>query len=178
MTHMEIPAIKSHGFTLIETILYVGLFGIMFTGIFLSIYPFFTGAERLSKNIATESETAFILSKIQFAISDTITSPHGQVTIPVEGETSDTLLLSYNTNEKYTFTEDATNAFCTPPLICNMLTLAEGASTPLPLNSERIDIKNFTVTHGAPSGNMPRYIDVSFDAHDTSVGPIRFYLHF
>lgn len=178
MIHMETSAIKSRGFTLIETILYVGLFGIMFTGIFLSIYPFFTGAEKLSNSIATESEIAFILSKIQFAITDTVTSTQGQITIPAEGETSNTLSLSYNTNERYIFAEDATNAFCTPPLTCSMLTLAEGPHTPLPLNSERVDIKNFTVTHVAPTGNIPRSIEVSFDAHDVPVGPIRFYLHF
>jgi hypothetical protein len=39
----------------------VGLFGILFAGILGTIYPFFTGSANLTKNIATDGETAFIV---------------------------------------------------------------------------------------------------------------------
>lgn len=169
---------KKSGFTLIETIIYVGLFGIMFTGIFVSIYPFFTGAERLSRNIASEGETAFILAKIRYALSDTITTPLGVITTPAEGETSNILTLSYAGDEQYTFALDTTNTFCTPPLTCSLVTLADHGADPLPLNASRVTVEDLTFTHHAPVADAPRYLEVSFRANDIPVGPIRYYLHF
>ncbi len=169
---------KKNGFTLIETIIYVGLFGIMFTGIFVSIYPFFTGAERLSRNIATEGETAFILAKIRYALSDTITTPLGDITTPGEGETSDTLTLSYDGDERYTFVLDTSNTFCTPPLTCSLVTLTDHGADPLPLNASRVKIEDLSFTHHTPVDDAPRYLEVSFRANNIPVGPIRYYLHF
>lgn len=178
MTPMEPPATKYRGFTLIETVIYIALFGILCSGFFLSIYPFFTSAERLSRNIATEGEVTFILTKIQYALNDTITSPLGTIGTPREGETADSLTLFYDGVSRYEFGVDTTNAFCTPPLTCMMLTQTNSMSTPLPLNSERVTITNFQVTHHAPSQNSQRYLEISFSANDVPVGPIRYDIHF
>lgn len=178
MTHLEAPATKSRGFTLIETIIYVALFGIMFTGIFVSVYPLFTNAERLSRNIATQSESVFILAKINYAIKDTLTSPKGEVMTPSEGSTAHTLTLAYDGVETYAFTLDTSNAFCSPPHVCSMLMMSRDVSAPLPLHAERVSIENFSVTHYAPTGDSLRMLEVSFTANGTPIGPVRYYLHF
>ncbi len=177
MTHPETCVTKVRGFTLIETIIYVALFGIMFTGIFMSVYPLFTNAERLSRNIATQSESVFILAKINYALKDTITSSRGLVTLPAEGSTAEALVLAYDGAETYAFTPDTSNAFCTPPNVCSILTMSSNVHAPLPLHAERVNIENFSVTHHAPTGDSPRMLEVSFTANGTPIGPIHYYLH-
>ena len=54
---------KNAGFTLLETIIYIGLFGLIFSGILTSIYPILTGADRLTEDILINSEKEFIFAK-------------------------------------------------------------------------------------------------------------------
>jgi type II secretory pathway pseudopilin PulG len=174
------PAYPKHnrGFTLMETIVYIGLFGIMFTGIFVSTYPLFTSAERLTQNIAIEGESAFILSKIRYVLSHAVTSSAVTVTSPSPNTSADTLVIEDAGGELFHFALDTSLAFCTPLYTCTMLTLSEDEGDALPLNAQRVRIENFTVYHGAPSGGAPRYLDVSFEANDVLIGPVRYYLHF
>jgi hypothetical protein len=166
-----------------ETIIYVGLFGIMCTGIFMSIYPFFTGAERLSRTIATEGETAFILAKIQYALTNGIVDSSSRVTTPAEtgATTSDTLVIKDASNlQIFKFEQGTTTLFCPPPsIICGRLDFATSSATTT-LNAERVPIENFSVTHHKPnpSTGAPRYLEVSFTANGVLVGPVTYYLHF
>lgn len=166
---------KKSGFTLIETIIYIGLFSLIFTGIFVSIYPLMTGAERLSRNVAIEGETAFILAKIGYAVSSTMTDGNGNITTP-NGD----LVLSYNGTEKFRFADDTSSSYCATPLICRVLTLktAGGSNPAIPLNAQRVQVENFFVAQTSTTGTQPHYIDVSFDVNEEHVGPVRYYLHF
>lgn len=173
---------RQKGFTLVETIIYIGLFGILFTGIFVSVYPLFTGAERLSENILIEGETAFILTKIRHALSHTMISPEGEIISPAEGAGESELVMEFDGTPFYRFAES--ESFCGGPSVCKVLTLEadldlNGAlDDPLPLNATRIDVTDFEVTHVGPNGNTPRYIDVSFKVNGAEVGPVRYYVHF
>ncbi len=166
------------GFTLIETIIYIGLFSIMSTGIFISIYPLFTNAERLSKNILREGETMFLLNKIQYAITQSITSSHGVINEPVEGASSDTLVITSVSGETFMFTHDASNIFCTPPRHCNIITYEENGATSSPLNNERVSIEHFNVVHKASTASTSRRLEVSFTANDIPIGPVTYFPHF
>jgi len=169
---------RAAGFTLLETVIYIGLFSLMFTGIFVSIYPLFSSADRLTKNIAVEGESAFILAKINYALSSTITSSSGTITTPSAGNTANELVIKYGGVEKYHFALDTSNTYCTSPLVCTMLTVSKNGGTALPLNAQRVKIENFSVTHVAPANGEPRYLDVKFTAGGVPVGPIRYYVHF
>ncbi len=161
------------GFTLIETIIYIGLFGLMFTGIFTSMYPILTNAERMSKNIVTEGETAYILGKIRYALAKGMTSDARSITT-----TGNTIVVSEGSTELFRFEEDGSGTFCTPPRACSMIVYSENGDDPTPLNAERVYIDNFEVTHTLPSGNVPRIIEIAFTTNEVEVGPIRYYLHF
>ncbi len=167
-----------YGFTLLETIIYVGLFSLIFTGILVSVFPLMTGAERLSRNVATESEAAFILAKIDHALSDSINSVNGQVTSPAAGTTGSTLTLTNAGIEVYRFETTTTSSYCSVPLICRVLTLSKASGDAIPLNAQRVQVKDFSVTHVGPTGGKPRYLDISFTVNGTPVGPVRYYLHF
>lgn len=165
---------KQHGFTLIETIIYVGLFGIMFTGIFLSIYPFFTGAERLSRNVAAEGETAFILAKIQYALTTTTT----KIQSPSENNTGNTLIIADSSGNKlFTFIQGtSTLGYCPPPrTVCGRLDFATSTNATTTLSAGRVAIDNFTVVHHKIAGE-PRYLEISFRANNIFVGTSTYYL--
>ena len=66
---------KETGFTLIETLIYIALFGIILTGVITAAYPLITGADRLSQRVTAESEAAFVLHKIAWALSSEPISP-------------------------------------------------------------------------------------------------------
>lgn len=167
---------NNSGFTLIETIIYIGLFSLIFTGIFVSIYPLFSGAERLTRNIAGEGETAFVLAKIRYALAATITDNSGTIVSPAEGETASELVLAYDGDERFRFAKNTTNEFCTAPLLCNTLTQSENGGDALPLNTQRVSIDNFQVRHEVVGES--RYIDVTFTVNGSPVGPFRYYTHF
>lgn len=174
MTQQHKPATKTHGFTLIETIIYVGLFGIMFTGIFVSIYPFFTGAERLSRNVTAEGETAFILAKIQYALTSTTT----MIATPTLNSTDDTLTITNSSGEKlFTFTQGiATTGYCPPPrTVCGRLDYATSTNATSTLSAERVAIDDFTVVHHKEVGE-PHYVEISFTANNIFVGTSTYFL--
>jgi type II secretory pathway pseudopilin PulG len=186
MKHPTQPVTSSGGFTLLETIIYIGLFSLIFSGIFVSIFPIFTGAERLTKNIAIEGESAFVLAKIDYALAHTITSEDGGIISPLAGApASNELVIGRDTDnngsfdeEQFRFVEDNSNTFCTAPLVCKMLTLSENGAPALPLNATRVHMENFSVSHTAPTAGEPRYLDISFTAGGELIGPVRYYLHF
>lgn len=172
--HHNTPA----GFTLLETIIYVGLFSLIFTGVFVSIYPLLTGAERLTKNVAIEGEAAFILAKLEYILSSTLTDTNGALASPLPGTNGDQLRLTYNGNERYRVALATTGDFCETPLICRMLTIATAGDPAVPLNAQRVQVENFLVQHVAPANDQPRYLDVSFTVNNEPIGPVRYYLHF
>ncbi len=178
MIRQEIVVTKDRGFTLVEAIIYVGLFAIMFTGIFVSIYPFLTGAERLTRNIATEGEVAFALSKIHYALAQGITTPSDTIATPAPGDTSDVLIIKNGSDETFRLEQNPANSACTPPRICPTLDYSTDGGTPFPLNGERVAIEDFTVTHYGPQGGAPRFLEINFTANGRTVGPIIYYLHF
>lgn len=171
------PATKQSGFTLIETIIYIALFSIIFTGLFVSTYPILTGAERLTSNIAADSETAFVLAKINYALNQTIIDETGAVTTPAEGATADELVLSYGGSESFHFTLDTSGTFCSAPLVCEQLVMSKDGAAALPLTSARVRITDFSVIHVAPAGGAPRYLDITFTANNTLTN-VRYYLRF
>ena len=167
---MELRA--NSGFTLLEAIIYIALFSILFTGIFISIYPILTGAESMTENVAADSETAFILSKINYALNNTITSATGVVTTPNTHE----LVLSQGSSEKYRFATATTG--CSPgPIVCRLLTMSKNGGAAVPLNGSRVRITTFNVAKTAPSGGAPGYLDVTIVANGATT-TARYYLRF
>ena len=68
---------RSRGFTLIETIVYIALFAILMTGIISSIYMLFESGNRNESKAMLQEEKAYLVGKINNALSgmQTITSP-------------------------------------------------------------------------------------------------------
>lgn len=60
---------NNHGFTLIETIVYIALLGILLSGVFVSAYNIIESNGRNQVRIVMKNEGEFLLAKINWAIS-------------------------------------------------------------------------------------------------------------
>ncbi|OGG47608.1 hypothetical protein A2761_00065 [Candidatus Kaiserbacteria bacterium RIFCSPHIGHO2_01_FULL_51_33] len=148
------------GFTLLETIIYIGLSGLILAGILGTVYPLMSGADSISKSVTAEGEALFILRKVFFALSS-VSSPV-PIAVPSEGESGDTLIV---------------NRFPSGTVI-----IAQNGDAievnGVPITASRVTVTNFRVGHIAPALGVPRYIELEFDANGKHVGPVRKYLHF
>ena len=61
----------SRAFTLIETIVYLALFGLLMTGVILTAYNLFEGAARSQTEAMVTDEGNFLIGKITWALSGT-----------------------------------------------------------------------------------------------------------
>ncbi len=150
------------GFTLIETIVYLALFSILFTGVLVSSYTFFRGAENVSARVVKENEIAFVVRKMA-----TLLASASAVTSPSSGTSGSTLTFSTYSGDSYTFT-----------IASDAATLQKNSTTPVVLTAERVKFTNFSVSHTAATGGFPRYIEYSFTVEGETFGPIRKYFTF
>jgi hypothetical protein len=144
----------------------------------VSIYPLFVSSEQVGKRIIAEGEALFIISKIQYALSESIISEAGEIVSPPEGETGDELTLVLAGEEMFHFFVDESGTFCSAPLLCQQVLMRTNNKQTTPLNTSRIPIEDFLVTHVAPHGDVARYVEISFVANGIMIGPVRYYVHF
>jgi hypothetical protein len=163
-----LAAHNNKGFTLLEAIIYVGLLGILLTGLFVSINPFLDGAARITARVAAEGEAAFILRKIDWALTTKITDDGDSITSPsAGGATTSILSIDPDPGGEVRFEQSGDY----------LMYVDSTGSTEL--NPERVPITDFSVTHVATGeAELPRYVEVYFKADGIEVGPARYYLRF
>ena len=150
------------GFTLLETIIYLALFSILFTGVLASAHSFFRGAELLSRRVVSENESAFVVRKL-----GTLLNSASALSIPSAGNASRAVGFSTYDGGAYTFT-----------VLDGMVMYATGTNPLIPLTAERVEVILFSATHTAPVGTSPRFLDYSFVVEGETIGPIRMYFTF
>lgn len=144
---------KTKGFTLIEVIIYTGLSTLVISSLLAIAFPLIDGAGAISQKTIEETEAAFILQKISYALKS------GASSLDVPDSDSLTVIRS---GSNLNFAQSS-----------NKL-LFEGE----PLNSSWVPIDNFLVNHQVATVDDVAYLEVSFDAGETIVGPVRFNLNF
>ena len=159
------------GFTLFETIIYIGLFGLLFTGILTTVYPFISGSERLTRNIATEGEVAFILHKIDYALTESVIEPSATTRISPNAGILNADALAINPS-------NGGNPLFQFRNIDGELLYQEAGGTEHALNATRVVITDFAVSHPTPATGEPHMIEITFKANGQAVGPVRYTLHF
>ncbi len=167
-----------YGFTLIETILYLGLFTLLIGGIIASTYPLFTNTDRMHVRTLRETEVFFITQKIRAALHTLVTDEGVTIDTPTPGETAHTLVVKRGATELLRIEEDHSFTHCNPPQICTTLIWSTNGTPLLPLHTARVSIDSFVVTHTAPDNGEPRMLDITITADGETVGPLRYYLHF
>ena len=130
-------ASPSRGFTLIETLIYIGLLGIMIGGGTVGVYNIHEGAGRTRNNMYREQEASFVLRKIEAALSGATT-----ITSPSPDTTSDTLELTGGAEP------------VTIDLSGDMVRLARGGEAPEELNAEGFGISDLAFERSTASSTL------------------------
>ena len=137
----------TNGFTLLETLVYIALLGILITGVFSVAYNLMEGTARINKKILLHEEATFILRKIGWAIADATS-----ITIPSAN------VLSIN---KIHFAQN--------PIIFDesggIVRITRGSGIAIPLNSVRAPVEDLSFTHVPRSGIKPEGVQVILSIH-------------
>lgn len=125
------------GFTLIETVIYIALFGFIMSSVLLSVYALLQGGDQFSKRNSTVNEGSFVTAKIDWALSDldTISTPAGGY-----GAT-----LSIARNDGSIIDVRLVNGVV-------QMSINGGAYTPLTSSNVSVTKLGFTTFSGTPSG--------------------------
>lgn len=132
---MTTPRIAS-GFTLIETLVYLGLFTIIIGGFSGAAYFLFEANNRNQTKAMLQEETSFLIAKFNWAVYDAHT-----VSAPSAGASGDTLVVRTYGGKEHAFTISSTTM------------LFNGS----PLSNENVIIRDLVVIHSATT---PEYIEM------------------
>ena len=140
---------KNSGFTLIETLIYLALFGILVAGIGAATYAIVESAGRDQTRVTSQEEAGFLLGKLNWALS---------------GASSITVTASSLTVNKFSFASN--------PLVfdlsANKLRLKEGAGTATDLNSDAVKVINLAFTDIPAAGGKPEGVTAAFTLRSTT----------
>ena len=153
------PPVHNRGFSLVETMIYIGLSAIIVTGMLAGTYPLFVGTERSAARMNTDIESAFLTQKVIWALST-----GNSVTYPLAGATSTSLTVNHPSGN-IIFAPSGTG-----------VTMQLGFGTPQELVSSRVPVTNLVFSHQAASGGIPEAITIAFDANGSHIGPTTRYV--
>ena len=144
------PREASRGFTLIETLVYLGLLSFLIIGILASSYYIIQGSNKVREKIMVETEADFLLKKISWAISGLPT-----ITAPSIGTTglSLTAINSHISPNPFTFDLDSATG---------QLRMTHGSGPAKPLNSVNVAVSNLSFQYVPAAGTRPPAILTSF----------------
>ncbi len=139
------------GFTLVEVIIYIAIFGILFGGAVLASYNMFETSEKNITKSMLEDEGEFLLGKINWATTgiSSISSP------PINSSGNSLTVTKWDTSIKnpivITQTVDA-------------MTIRRGTEPTSVLNNSNVNVLNLLFTHSYDTGNgqKPESITVNF----------------
>lgn len=143
------------GFTLLEMVIYIGLFSILITSAILTAWELIEGSSNLNDKSVTEEEGNFVLRKIDWALTGTTTGV--------------TFLMSPSPNVPYTnllTLTKASNLF-NPVIIrynsaLSLIEMQEGSTNAfLPLTTSKVKVTSLQFHYISPSGTSPVGVSAS-----------------
>ncbi|MES2087829.1 MAG: type II secretion system protein [Patescibacteria group bacterium] len=139
---------KNSGFTLIETLIYLALYGIIIGGTLVSVFNIFESHNRNQAKAMLEEEGAYLIGKIDWALSGA-----NSVDTPTTNKLAiERAELPTNQNP-LTFEITSGN-----------LTLTRGTNSGEILNNSNVKLQNLTFTHVTPSEEsvLPESLTATF----------------
>jgi type II secretory pathway pseudopilin PulG len=133
------------GFTLIETLVYIGLFALIISGLLFSTFNVFQTSDRTKTRAAVQEEGDFLLGKLNWALSGA-----SAVSAPASGGTGTTLTLT-KAGSSISFALSSGN-----------LTLQRGVGAATRLNNTNSTITAATLFTHTGSGGSPEFVTAAF----------------
>ncbi len=125
----------TRGFTLIETIIYIALLGLIMTWAVATSYQLLHGSANMSVKTVVQDEGSFVLRKVQWALSSAQSVSGSGSTLTVTRNDGNTV--------QFRLTGTAIEVSETSPII---------SFTPITTGNVRVESLSFVVTAGSPKG--------------------------
>ncbi len=141
---------KQNGFTLIETIIYIALFGILMTSTLVTVYELLSSGEINKNALIIQTEETFINSKLRWAItgSTAVTAPGGdKLIVTPAAHLPFGQLIFYVENE--------------------ILYMKRDANPPDALTSTDMIVSNFLTTVTPATAALPEYVQIKYQLNQT-----------
>jgi type II secretory pathway pseudopilin PulG len=148
------------GFTLLETIIYIGLFGILMSGVLVAVYQLIDGGVHNAHSVAIQEEGLFINRKMSWALSGA-----SAVNAP-DAKTLEITRPDLGAQSPIRISEDS-----------GMMRLARGSAAPLPLTTSELVVSSTTITIIPSTGGIPASVRVSYQVEGVPF-VFKSYLHF
>lgn len=132
---------QTKGFTLIETIIYAGLFSVIISLVLVGVFQIIESQDMAQARVEVQEESNFITRKIRWALIGA-----ESVNQPLAGATSS--MLSVN---KFNFGQNPV-VF---DLASGLVKLSKGGGELLDLNSRDVKVTSLVFEHIPQSGNVP-----------------------
>jgi type II secretory pathway pseudopilin PulG len=123
------------GFTLIETLVYLGLYSIIMTGALVSVYSIFSSSAHNEARSMVQEEGSFLIGKIDWAMSNA-------KIISAPASTGSTLTLTRYDGTVVTLSLTGTD-----------LQIVDSGGAPQTLNNTNVKISSLTFTHVLPTSD-------------------------
>ncbi len=134
------------GFTLIETLLYMALFGIIIGGFAVTAHNLIQGSGKTTALALAQKEGNFILRKIDWALTGVKT-----INIPAAGASGAILTVTKYDASVLTFDMNSGN-----------MRLQRGTGIPMALNSGNVTVAGVVFDHSAAANGIPEKIKADF----------------
>ncbi|KKW23866.1 MAG: hypothetical protein UY70_C0021G0010 [Candidatus Kaiserbacteria bacterium GW2011_GWB1_52_6] len=151
---------KNRGFTLIETIVYVALFGVLMAGILPAVYSVLQGGAQINRRATVQDEENFVFRKIGWALSSI---DPAQTYSPASGSSAALSLTRYD------------GIHVAMRLSGTTVQLSEdGGVTYYPITTPNVQVSDLTFTYLSPSGNGPAGMRASMTINGESASTTRY----
>lgn len=134
------------GFTLIEILIYIGLFSLVIGGLLFSVYGMIQGSSRLQKNVVINEEATFLLRKLDWALMGA-----SAIVVPSSDRLEVTKPSLVPSENPLVFT-----------LASGRVMLARGAGSAVPLTSASVSVSPLVFTEIPAVGPKPAALTAQF----------------
>ncbi len=144
---------NTRGFTLIEVIIYLALFGLLIGGAVIAAYNVFESSGRGSTHAILQQEGDFIAAKISWALSGAraIASP-AITTAPCSALSSSLSVTKW----------DASVGTVTIAHSGSNVTISRGGAAAVPINSSEVEVSTLSIQHCWQGGAAPESVTSKF----------------
>ena len=141
---------KNRGFSLLEIMIYLALFGMLMTGVIATVYSIFKTNDANVASVEIQEEGTFVNRKISWALSGATAvnqvSPTSISIVRPDLGAQSPLLLSESGTE---------------------MVISRGGASPVPLTASRYKLTNTNFTVTPASGGVPASVKVTYNVEDS-----------
>jgi len=131
---------KQQGFTLIEVLIYLGLFAVLISGMLVSVLVIVEGGHRSQAKVTLQQEGDFVMSKFNQALNEAKTLTVTGTELDIEMWSGPNSVFDINSGN---------------------ITLDSGSGTPVDLNNTNTQVSNINYVH-IGAGTSQEILTVSF----------------